>query len=417
MRSRWAVSLAAVLVAGFLVRAIYVLAVTDASAIGDQVYYSVQAHLNATGHWFVQPFAEHQPGADHPPLTVAALTPITWVLRNGPFLAGQRWFTVLVGVGNLGLLAVVTRRLLGERIALIAVALAAIHAAFWMGDTLILSEPYAIAAILLLALATLRLAAAPSGRRAGLAGLAAGVVALGRPEMALLVPLVLLPVTLRGLRSGERAAALRRTAIALGTAALLVAPWVGWNLARFEDRVLISANDGFTLLGANCPETYFGPAIGSYAIGCALAPEIPAGWDSSQASALRSELAIDYARDHLTRLPVVAAARFARLWLVFDPVREVRGGPGEGRPQWAMWIGVVQFWVLVPLAVVGARAVDRPVRRLVLALPAVATFAGVLIAAYWRIRVPADLALVVLAAAGIDRLWSRRRPQAVIVAR
>lgn len=392
------------------VRAVHVVLVTSEGVAGDQVYYSVQAHLNATGKWFVQPFAEHQPGADHPPLTTAALTPITWLFRDGGFVAAQRWFTVAVGLANVALLGRLVRRLAGPRAGLIAAALAAVHASWWMGDSLILSEPYAVAAVLGLLSLVVDGRDRPTAARAAAVGAAGGLVALGRPELALLLPLVVIGALLRRrrdpARQGYRDLAVPFAAL-VATAALVVLPWVGWNLARFEARVLVSSNDGFTLLGANCPSTYFGSGIGSYDIRCALAPEIPAGFDSSQASELRGELAVDYARAHAERLPLVATARLARLWLVFGVGQEVAGGPAEGRPEWAMWIGVAQHWALLPLAGYGLGRLPRPDRRLLLTIPAIATVAGVLIAAYWRIRVPSDLVLLAGAAVGLDRL-SRR---------
>lgn len=398
---------------GLLVRALHVVLVTaDDGVVGDQIYYSVQAHLNATGHWFAQPFAEQLPGADHPPLTSALLTPISWLFRDGGFVAAQRWFTVAIGLLNIGLVATLARRVAGVRAGLIAAVLAAVHAAWWMGDALILSEPSAVAAVLGLLLAIGRLADDPTPRRAVVVGLLGGLVALGRPEMVLLLPLLLVPLTVgRARRIGWRPA-LATTAISVGALALVVGPWVAWNSSRFEERVLISANDGFTLLGANCPTTYFGDRIGSYDIACALAPTIPPEFDSSQASKLRSDLAIDYARDHVGRLPLVAGARLARLWLVFDVGHEVAGGPGEGRPEAAMWFGVAQFWLLVPFAVYGLTRIARRDRWFLLAVPAISTIAGVLIAAYWRIRVPADLTLLIAAAAGLDAL--ARRPERTV---
>ncbi len=390
---------------GLIVRALYaVFVTTDDGVVGDQIYYSAQAHLNATGHWFVQPFTADVPGADHPPLTSALLTPITWVFRNGSFVAAQRWFTVGIGLLNIGLIAAVARRVGGVRAGIIAAVLAAVHAAFWMGDALILSEPSAIAAVLGLLLAIGRLADDPTPRRAVVVGVLGGLVALGRAEMLLLLPLLMVPFLVERVRRvGWRPAALT-AAIAVGTMAVVISPWVTWNVVRFEERALISTNDGFGLLGANCETTYYGDRIGSYDIGCALAPPIPPDFDPSQASKLRGDLAIDYARDHAGRLPLVAAARLARLWLVFDVRHEVAGGPGEGRPEPAMWVGVAQFWLLVPFAAFGFTRIARRDRWFLLAIPAVSTIAGALIAAYWRIRVPADLTLLIAAAIGIDQL-------------
>jgi dolichyl-phosphate-mannose-protein mannosyltransferase len=406
---RWA---AIALLAGAVIRVVYVWTVTRHDrVIGDQVYYSAQAHLNASGKWFVQPFDEMRPGADHPPLATALLTPITFLTKGGAFVMAQRWWNVALGLVNIVLLGALAKRLCGRRVAAVAMCLAAVQASWWMGDALVLSEPSSVLAVLLLLLAVVHAGDGPGFRTAALAGAAGGLAALGRPEMALLVPVLVAPTVGVGLRrSATRQAAVGRVAIALGASLCIVGPWVAWNVVRFEDRVLISSNDGFTLLGANCPSTYYGPMIGGYDIGCALAAPIPAGLDGSQASAIRSEIAVDYARAHLRRLPVVAAARLGRFAVVYDVAGEVGAGPGEGRPRWAMWIGVAQHWALLPFAVIGALTLPRRQRVIVLAVPAVSMIAAVTIASYWRLRVPADIALIVLAGAGLVAAWRRVRP-------
>jgi hypothetical protein len=405
---RW---VAAAVVAGALIRIVYVWTVTRHDrVIGDQVYYSAQAHLNASGHWFAQPFDEARPGADHPPLATALLTPITFVTKGGAFVMAQRWWNVALGLLNIVLLGALAKRLCGPVVAAVAMGLAALHASWWMGDALVLSEPSAVLAVLVLLLAVVHAGARPDRRRAALAGAAGGLAALGRPEMALLVPILVLPIVGAGLRGpATRRAAVGRMAIALGASLAVVGPWVVWNLARFEDRVLISSNDGFTLLGANCPSTYYGPMLGGYDIGCALAAPIPPGLDASQASAIRTELAVDYARAHPGRLPLVAAARLGRFAVVYDVAGEVGAGPGEGRPRWAMWIGMAQHWVLLPFAVAGALTLPWRRRLILLAVPAVSVLAAVTIASYWRLRVPADIALIVLAATGMVAAWRRWR--------
>jgi hypothetical protein len=85
---------------------------------------------------------------------------------------------------------------------------------------------------------------------------------------------------------------------------------------------------------------------------------------------------------------------------------------GEGREQWASWIGFASFWVMVPFAVAGGIALRR--RRVPLT-PLVAQFVMVTVTAVAiyglvRFRVPAEVALVVLAAVGVDRLVARTRP-------
>jgi hypothetical protein len=51
-------------------------------------------------------------------------------------------------------------------------------------------------------------------------------------------------------------------AVMLATTAAVVTPWVAYNTARFDRLVTMSTNDGNTLLGANCPLTYWGFELG-----------------------------------------------------------------------------------------------------------------------------------------------------------
>src|SRR5262249_39951699 len=60
-------------------------------AIGDQIFYNSEANTVARGKGFVEPlWAVSHPGqpappaADHPPLTVMVLTPVSWLLDHRP---------------------------------------------------------------------------------------------------------------------------------------------------------------------------------------------------------------------------------------------------------------------------------------------------------------------------------------------
>ena len=44
--------------------------------------------------------------------------------------------------------------------------------------------------------------------------------------------------------------------------ALVIAPWVGYNLSRFDKPVYLSAQLGGTVVAANCPSTYYGQYLG-----------------------------------------------------------------------------------------------------------------------------------------------------------
>jgi len=103
--------------------------------------------------------------------------------------------------------------------------------------------------------------------------------------------------------------------------ALLVGPWVVFNLTRFDRPEFISDNFGYTLLTATCDETYYGPSTGYWEYRCAAptydrinAPEN----DRSVNDAEFRKAAIDYIKEHKGRLPVVELARWARYVGVWD---------------------------------------------------------------------------------------------------
>ncbi len=394
---------------GLAVRLAFTVGVTmDQTVIGDELYYSAQALRNAEGRWFEQPFERGMPAADHPPLTALVLTPVTWWFYDGDFVDAQRVVTMLGGVALVPLMALVGRSLAGPRVGVLAAAITAVYANLWINDGLILSETWASIAVAGVILAGVRLARQPGPASAALAGAAVGVAALARPELMALTALLVAPLALVGAWPDG----FRRVAAVVGAglaaAVLVVSPWVLWNRARFDGPVTLSTNDGFTIAGANCDDTYYGPNLGGYSIDCALAVPFPDGLDASEVSEIHRTAGTEYARDHLERLPLVAVFRFARVWNLDEWSRVAAEGVFEGRPERAYRIGLVQFWLLVPAAIWGAVRL-RPFRItwVLLSVPVLVTIVSMAVNAQWRVRVPADVSLVALAAVGIGALWRR----------
>ena len=81
-----------------------------------------------------------------------------------------------------------------------------------------------------------------------------GITALTRAESLLLVPLLLVPLAL-WLRGPAMRRRLQLLAIAVGATLLTIAPWVGYNLARFERPVFLSSNLEPTLLSETLIES------------------------------------------------------------------------------------------------------------------------------------------------------------------
>jgi hypothetical protein len=179
---------------------------------------------------------------------------------------------------------------------------------------------------------------------------------------------------------------------------LVIAPWTMRNLTTFDKPVPISTNEGNLLAGANCPSTYRGHDIGSWDLRC-VKPGPLAEDESVTASRLRSD-GLDYAGDHAGRIPLVLAARLGRTFELLQPIRQAEHA--EGRAKGLEIAGAVWFFLLIPPAVYGGVLLRR---RGVPLSPLLAPFALVLAATLVgygvpRFRHPADVALIVLAAAG-----------------
>ena len=183
-----------------------------------------------------------------------------------------------------------------------------------------------------------------------------------------------------------------------------MAPWIGFNLARFQEPTFLSTGDGLALLGANCPTTYHGPVLGFWSLAC-LPAKAPRGDQSVEALRYRN-LATDYMRGHKGRLPVVVLARFGRLLGVYTPSQIARYNAGEGRPRWASYLGIASFLALLPFAVAGAIGLRRRRTRIwpLLAPVALVVLAAAVFYGTPRFRVPAEPTVVVLAAVGISAL-------------
>ncbi len=238
----------------------------------------------------------------------------------------------------------------------------------WVNDSLVMSETLAILLVSLALYVALGHHARPTVASGILLGVLAGLGALTRSEIALLIPgfaIVSLLVARR-----RRQAAWPALAIAVAGVATLL-PWSVYNLARFDEPVLLSTNDGNTLLGANCDRTYFDD-VGGWDIRC-LGPLEP-GPDASQRSRERRDAAFEYVADHVDRLPVVVAARAGRLLDVYGIGSLVTLDVGEEKASWAVWAGIVAWWLLAVAAVCGwivlaaqpdrgALVVARPLHR------------------------------------------------------
>ena len=379
--ARW---LAAIAAGGLLVRLIYIELLTPhLRGLGDATYYSRLANLLADGHGFVDP-GNGTATALHPPLFPLLLAPFSWLGLDS--YQGQRVVVCLVGVATIVVVGLLARRLAGERAGLIAAGLAALSPVLISADGAVMSETLLG---LLVALAIYVAYGQQSTRRAALLGVLIGLAALTRGEAILL--LLLLARRPR-----------RELAAMVLACALVLAPWTIRNLATFDKPVLISTNEGNLIAGANCRSTYYGHDIGSWDLRC-----VPGGpvEDDSVAAARFRRAGLDYAGDHLGRVPLVLTARLGRTFDLYQPIRQAQNA--EGRAAGIEVAGAVFFWLLVPRGALGVAVLRR--RGLVLltlfALAVAATLVGYGVP---RFRHPGDVALIVLAGVAGSSLASPR---------
>jgi len=398
-----------VLVAAACLRVGYVLSVTQHDTrFYDAAYYELQARSLAEGRGFVNPFpdAPDEEVADHPPLTVFVLAPEAEL--PGDSQLWMRFTMVAFGLGVVALVALLARELAGERVGMIAGALAAVYPALWMNDGLLMSETLATLTTTGVLFAAYVLLRRPGVWVAAALGVLCGLATLARAELVLLLPAVALPaVWIACRRAGPDL--WRGLGVVVAGAVVVVAPWVGYNLSRFEKPTFVSTNDGVALLGSNCHDVWNGDAIGLTTFRC-LGSDPPG--DQSAKSAVYRRRAFDYMTDHATRFPLVALARVGRLWSVFDLEGTAYYNRGEGRPMWASVWGAVMLFLLAPFAVAGFIVLRRrrfPVWPLVVPIVLV-TLAAAFVYGIPRFRAPAEPSIVVLAATAIAALLARRWP-------
>jgi 4-amino-4-deoxy-L-arabinose transferase-like glycosyltransferase len=379
---------------------------------GDAFLYSLTATNTAKGHWYVNPFnGTHF--ADHPPLTVLSLVPTGWLFPDD--VMAQRYTFCLVGAVSIVLIGLFARSLAGRVAGVAAAVVAAANPNLWMNDAVVMSESISTALIAGLLWAAVGLRRSPTLVRAGLVGALCGLTILARAEIGLFLPLLVIPAIAlaRDVPGRDR---LIRSGVALVAAGLVVAPWTLWNLTKFDEPVLMSTNDGTTLLGANCPSVYSGRTTGTWDISCVAAFNAQErteerGLDASEVSRIQRSEAIDYALEHKGRWPAVVYNRLGRTFGWAGLRQQVFINQGEGRPEWASWWGYRTFWLLTPVSIAGVVALRR--RRADL-LPVLATVATTLIVSVvfygiGRFRLPLDVMTCALAGAAVAWLVSRMR--------
>ena len=402
-RSRFGLHVGVLSLVGLGARVVYLLAYRSTPISGDGLYYVMQADTLVNGGGF--DFAG-SPTALHPPAWASVLA--LFQAAGFDTLLSMQIAAALIGTVTVVIIAVAAREIAGDRVGLTAAAIAALYPNLWLWERELAAEtlvlPLAAAAIL----AAYRFLRAP--RTSTLIALAAtcAVLTLTRSEQALLFVFLVAPLLLITGDEMTRTR-IRWYVVALSTAALLLLPWTVYNARRFERPVALTTSLGVTLAASNNPTTYGGPRLGH--IDTDFWTTWVRGDDESVSDARYRDQAGRFIADNASDLPAVLATRQGRTWGLFRQLQQTTLDREWGNsPLWIYRTGLVVYWLLVPVAIMGAIRMLRQRVALfsILAFPAIVVVATTLTYGQTRFRAPAEPALVILAAVGIGaRLgWS-----------
>ncbi len=406
-------ALGAVALAGFALRAYYILTVRSHQRLwGDALfYYYGGAEALARGHGYVAAasgYGQLAPSAKHPPGFVTLLAGLYKLGFQSPD-ALMYWMAALGSV-TVVLVGVVGARVVSRRAGLIAAAIAAIYPNIWINDTTLMSETLMTFGFTLALGGIYAFHRRASWRSLVVASVGLTVATSARAETIVLFAIVILPLVL-----ARRSVPFRRrvgfVAIAAIAPVAVFAPWAIYNSTRFSDPVLLSTGFGPTALAASCDTVFYGSHIGYYDLRCNQInepPPPPPGQapDESKIDQWSRKRAFDYVKAHRDQVPEVVAAREGRLFSVWNPSQQnqldhyVQQRGSVALVTTAQWA----FWALALLAIAGGwlwRKRKIPLYPLIGEIVLTAVVAAVTFGST-RYRCAVEICVVLLAATAID---------------
>ena len=346
------------------------LATWDHTLAGDEPEYHSQGAFIADGRWF---WSEAPYGDPHPsawktpgyPLFVGLLYAVGGKNPDAVMLIQ----VLLLGPLTIALTWLLGRRLFGPAVGSAGGFVAAIHPFVWQFEARLFAE--ALATPLTLAVLLLVLDRRQSTRAIVAAGALSAALILVKPSALHILAAVVVAILVGwGLRGG-----IPRAALALGACVLVIAPWTIRNYAEFDSLIPLSVQDAgiygvFNDDAANDDEYPWAWRALTTRDGDLFDPDDPLPDDE-----LRAELrdrALDYIEEHPDSLPKALFYNgMSRFWDVRDPDGALNEVRFQGRSRTLTWIGLVIWWVMFPLALVGLFLARR--RRAVV-LPLLAMF-------------------------------------------
>jgi len=410
---RFVLALAAVVAVGFVVRVGYVLVVAPDQLGFDAIWYELQSQLVADGHGYLDPDAFFRLGRQIPTANFPPLWPLVLAAANEVGLDTERAHQIVgCGLGSLtvALTGVIGRRVAGRRVGIVAAAVVALSPMLVAADGSLMAESLYVAVVTTAVL----VAYVARDRRSWpwfvLLGAVLGLSVLARSDGLILAPALVVATVWRAPGTAP-VRQLAWGALALVAVGLVLVPWAVRNDRQMGEPLALSSNSGSALEGANCAGSYGGSLVGTWDARCLVATRDPTKSELQWAAAARRN-GIDYARDHASRLPLVAPARVVRAWSLWNPVAQADLEAVETRDRdWQVVAGVTSI-ALLALAVAGTVALVR--RRAPIA-PLVGVVVGCTLTALLaygntRFTLAAQPALAIAAGAFVVWVWARRQP-------
>lgn len=380
--------------------------------VGDAPEYDSEGRFISNGHWWWTqlPYGMPHAGAWKAPL-YPALVGILYALFGDHHLRVEIVQAVVLAPLTVGLTWWLARRLFGPRVGMASAVVVALYPAVWQWNGLLYSEALAIP--LTLALLAVVLDQIPTLKRAAVAGGLLGINVLVRPSaIALFAGIAVAWLVAVGWRHGGRLCLI--TAIA---AVLVIAPWTIRNAVVLDGFLPVSLQDiaaygTFNSDAANDPVSPYAwrPLPRSVSTVYARNRPLP---DLVFRSRLQ-HLAVSYVGEHPSSLiKAFFWNGLTRTWDIRRPSHILADPKFDGRSKTATGVGMVMWWLLLPLAVA---SLWRSRRRLALVLPllaiAFATSVILTIESETRYRATLEALVVILACSALPWLTRRARTSA-----
>lgn len=397
----------AALAIAIAIRVVYVIATKGHVLVGDEPEYHSEASFLAEGKWFVStaPFGDEHQSTWKAPGYGTFLGLIYLVVGSNPDRA-MLVQSVLAAPATILLTFLLARRLFSSPAGLVAAGVVAVYPLAWQYDVRLYSE------VLATPLTTLAVILLLTWRRPAAVGAAIGACLLVRPSSLLLLPAAFVAfVAYDGLKAGSR-----KCATCLGVAVLVVAPWSIRNA---------------TLEGPWVPLSVQSAAFyGVFNDDAVNDPVLPYKWrpvpsrDRDLVTARMTDgefyrelnaRAFAYIEEHpATVLGALWHNGVRRLWDLRSPAVALGDVPFEGRTRSVTLVGLIMYYPLLLLALLGLRRLPREQVMAIVAL-ALASSVVYLGDSGTRYRAPIEPLIVVLAAGALPlpprlRAWLTHAP-------